>query len=236
MKYPLLTLLLSPLLLAQALYVRKVTPRLPEPDGERAGIVGAGAGIRVLIAGDSAAAGVGVASQQQALSGRLVSLLSETHQVSWRLLAQTGHTSQDVLTRLGEVAPESFDIALLSVGVNDVTGGTGAGRWRANLAAIIELLETRFGVSHVVLTGLPPMHLFPALPQPLRWWLGARARQLNMALAGIAASDSRSSLLTVEFPFEDGYMADDGFHPGLLAYDLWARQAADVIRAELAPS
>lgn len=233
MKYPLQTLLLSPVLLAQALYVRKVTPRLPEPDGERAGVAGAGAGIRVLIAGDSAAAGVGVTSQLEALSGRLAACLSQTHQVSWRLLAQTGHTAGDVLSRLREAEPEPFDIALLSIGVNDVTGGTRSGRWRIHLAAIIDLLQTRFGVRHVVLTGLPPMHLFPALPQPLRWWLGVRASQLNAALADIVAADRRSSLLIVEFPFEEGYMAVDGFHPGSRAYGLWASHAAEMIRQRL---
>ena len=52
-------LMLSPLLVAQALLTRARLPRLPEPDGERHGVVGEGAPLRLLILGDSSAAGVG---------------------------------------------------------------------------------------------------------------------------------------------------------------------------------
>lgn len=54
MLYPLSTLALGPLLLGQGRYVRRVTPRLPEPEGERQGVIGAGPALRLLILGDSA--------------------------------------------------------------------------------------------------------------------------------------------------------------------------------------
>jgi hypothetical protein len=69
MLYQLTTLALGPLLLAQGLYVRRKTPLLPEPPGARSGFAGTGRLLRVLILGDSAAAGVGAASQLSALSG-----------------------------------------------------------------------------------------------------------------------------------------------------------------------
>jgi hypothetical protein len=40
------------------------------------------------------------------------------------------------------------------------------------------------------LSGLPPMHRFPALPQPLRWYIGSRARDFDRALAADPVSDS----------------------------------------------
>ncbi len=58
-----LQLALGPLLLAQGLYVRKTISKLPEPQGDRAGICGSGRELHMLILGDSAAAGVGAASQ-----------------------------------------------------------------------------------------------------------------------------------------------------------------------------
>src|SRR5690349_6600852 len=91
---------LSPLLLAQALYVRRITPRLPEPDGERSGADGAGALLRVLIAGDSAAAGVGVDAQASALSGCLVEELARDHRVQWRLIARSGYTIAQLIEGL----------------------------------------------------------------------------------------------------------------------------------------
>jgi hypothetical protein len=65
-----LKLALSPLLVVQALHTRARVPSLPEAAGAREGVLGRGAvALRLLIAGDSSAAGVGVATQQHALAG-----------------------------------------------------------------------------------------------------------------------------------------------------------------------
>lgn len=64
--------LLGPLLWLQARHVRRVTLRMPEPPGLRAGTAGGGPLIRLLVAGDSGAAGVGAPTQDQALCGQLV--------------------------------------------------------------------------------------------------------------------------------------------------------------------
>ena len=71
------TLLLLPALIVQGYIVKQKTPRLPEPDGERCGIYGQGRPtLSLLILGDSAAAGVGVVTQADALLGQLLTLLS----------------------------------------------------------------------------------------------------------------------------------------------------------------
>ncbi|ETX12905.1 hypothetical protein OCH239_15315 [Roseivivax halodurans JCM 10272] len=64
--------LLAPILAVQGRIVRRGAVRLREPDGPRAGRTGAGPSLRLLIAGDSSAAGVGADTQAEALSGRLV--------------------------------------------------------------------------------------------------------------------------------------------------------------------
>jgi hypothetical protein len=66
--YLLATFGLGPLLIAQALRVRRNVVRLEEPPGARSGSEGAGAPLRLLITGDSAAAGVGARTQEEALS------------------------------------------------------------------------------------------------------------------------------------------------------------------------
>src|SRR5882757_272104 len=105
MGYQFATIGLGPVLLAQGRYVRRVTPRLPEPEGLRQGIEGSGPLLRLLILGDSSAAGVGVATQAEALSGRLVAALATTFRVSWKLVATSGLTSAEVL-KLLEAEPE----------------------------------------------------------------------------------------------------------------------------------
>ena len=89
MIYPLSGLLLGPVLLAQGRYVRGTTPRLPEAAGPRSGQMGdSGQALRLLLVGDSAAAGVGVARQEQALLGQLVAGLAPLRPLHWRLLAR----------------------------------------------------------------------------------------------------------------------------------------------------
>lgn len=229
MLYPLTTLLLLPWLLWQGRRVRRDTPRLPEPDGPREGVSGSGTPLAVLMVGDSAAAGVGTRVQTQALSGQLVQALAQRFQVRWQLLARTGDSSADVCDRLAAQSPRPFDLALVSVGVNDVTGRTTLRQWHRHLQQLTGLLQQRFGVREVVFTAIPPMHQFPALPQPLRWYLGRRAGQLNQALAQFCRDTGGCSLLQVPFPFEPGLMASDGFHPGEAAYALWGQHGAELL-------
>ncbi|MGL6108461.1 MAG: hypothetical protein ACRC2B_00020 [Rubrivivax sp.] len=91
--------LLGPLLWLQARHVR-LTPRMPEPPGLRIGTAGRGTLIRVLVAGDLSAAGVGAPTQGQALCGQLVRRLSRHHTVEWCVLAVNGLDSPGLLTLL----------------------------------------------------------------------------------------------------------------------------------------
>lgn len=231
MRHLLATATLGPLLLLQGLRVRRGTPRLPEPPGPRSGRAGAGSPLRLLIAGDSAAAGVGAASQDEALAGRLVAELSERRALDWQLEAQTGYTTADAHEHLGALPEDRFDAVVLSLGVNDVTGGMGLRCWLTRQAALADLLQARFEPHAVLFTALPPMHLFPALPQPLRWYLGARARDFNVALADWVHRRPGCHLVVPDYQPDPAHIASDGFHPGPAAYRAWAvRVARDIDR------
>ncbi|MDF1728820.1 MAG: SGNH/GDSL hydrolase family protein, partial [Sulfitobacter sp.] len=90
---PLFRLLLSPLLIAQALSVRSRAQLLPEAAGPRHGVTGKGSPLRLRIIGDSSAAGVGAEVQLEALSGQTVGPLSRHFEVHWDLDARTGATT-----------------------------------------------------------------------------------------------------------------------------------------------
>lgn len=230
MPNPLITLSLAPFLILQGRHVRRVTPRLPEPDGARAGQAGSGQPLRLLIVGDSAAAGVGVSQQQDALSGQLIALLSQSYQVDWQLHATTGHTTAQVLAAVEQLPKQTFDIIVTSTGVNDVTAGLSAKRWIKQKQQLIERLTEKFQPQQILLTSVPPMHLFPALPQPLRWYLGQHAQQLNQALAQLTAEQPHCQQVTLNFPMQPDYMAQDGFHPAAAAYTIWANTLVDCLR------
>lgn len=232
MSYQLATFALAPILLAQGLYVRRVTARLPEPVGARHGNHGSGASLRLLIVGDSAAAGVGAHSQEQALSGGLVAALSAHYQLCWKLIAKTGNNAVDVLTSLHGAAEQCFDVAVVSVGVNDVTAATSLTQWRQQLSGICECLQSKFKVKYVLLTAVPPMHAFPALPQPLRWCLGKRAAALNQVMQQLVISNPNWQCVQPDFPLTAEFIATDGFHPSPRAYLIWAELAAATIKQQ----
>lgn len=229
------TLLLGPWLLAQGLYVRRMTVKLPEAAGDRQATAGHGPALRVLILGDSAAAGVGVAHQDQALAGQLGACLAKRFEVNWTLLAATGLDTQQVISLVDASADLTFDVVLVSVGVNDVTQRIDPSTWIALQQQLIDRLKQKFGAPFVILSQVPALHRFPALPQPLRWYLGRRADAFNRALAALVQRNEGCQLLTTDFPFSPEAMAADGFHPGPAIYTRWAHEAARCILRHFAP-
>lgn len=252
MKLAVAGLALAPLLIAQGRRVRRIALRLPEAAGPREGAEGlpeegAVCPLRLLLVGDSSAAGVGAPTQDQALAGNLARALigpAAFDRVAWRLEARTGAAAADALAMARALAPWPCDVAVLVVGVNDVTGATPPARWQRTVDRLVDTLRHRHGARIVVLSGLPPMHRFPLLPQPLRWYLGEQARRLDAALARRAAADPALRHLPLPAMEErstahagspipvDAPMAADGFHPSPVGYRIWAGALADqVLRA-----
>jgi lysophospholipase L1-like esterase len=231
MNYLLRTIGLAPVIVPQGLWTNLRVPTLPEPPGARRGRAGAGPLLRLLVVGDSAAAGVGVSHQDEALLGQLVSRLASRFRVEFELQAKTGFTTADTLRRLEAMPRGRHDVALTSLGVNDVLALSGRGTWLARQRRLRRLLRDKFGVRLTVLSGLPPVHSFPALPQPLRWHLGSRATEFNDALGEDVAADPDACLVNLRFSADAGMMASDGFHPGAPIYAEWAERAARIILA-----
>lgn len=231
MLYWLRTILLFPVLAIQALRARKHALILPEPTGSRDGETGDGPLLRLLICGDSAAAGVGADRQDIALLGQLVSALSAQRKVRWRLEARSGATTRATLTYLRKIDADHVDVAATSLGVNDITSGAGLKRWLEEQRQLRQVLRERFGARLIVVAGMPPVHLFPALGQPLRWHLGLRAREFSAALEMQLAEEQDCRFVHLSVSDDANDMAADGFHPGPRIYSLWANEIAKIVHA-----
>ena len=231
MTYLLRTITLAPVIVPQGIWTNLRVPTLPEAAGARQRRAGEGPPLRLLIVGDSAAAGVGVLQQDDALLGQVVSRLSSRYRVEFELQAKTGFTTADILQRLDEMAPQCFDVVLTSLGVNDVLALTSRATWLARQAQLRQVLRDKFEARLLILSGLPPVHSFPALPQPLRWHLGSRATEFNEHLAAAVAAEPDSRLVNLRFEADAGMMASDGFHPGPPIYSEWAERAAQCVLA-----
>ncbi len=221
-------MLLSPVLLPQGVSLRRRATALPEPVGPREGVTGTGPDLRLLIVGGSSAAGVGVGTQDDALTGKLVADLARDFTVFWRLEARAGATTGQTLARLLSVDLGQIDVAVVSVGVNDVQRHVSAMHYRRQQRALSQLLLGH-GAKQIWRCAVPPMEHF-LVPWPLRGVMAARARRLDEVLI----RDSHPPLYRLPFhstQLHPSQLAPSGVHPGAGLYADWARRLAAEIRA-----
>lgn len=214
-------ILLGPVIYAQAQRVRAMALELPEPAGPREGVAGDGkVVVRLLVAGDSSAAGVGARTQDEALALPLARELAQRigGAVRWQLIAESGLTSEGVLHKLMHVPVQPADVAIVVAGVNDITKEVPLQQALRRRGEIAGWLRAHAQVRHVVIPALPDMDLFPALPQPLAWLAGKLARRNNEAQAGWAAEQIGVSHAAMDGVTQRSLFAEDGFHPAPALY------------------
>ena len=234
-----------PLMLPQALLLKRNAPRARAAQGERRGWASSGANdhspgattLRLLAIGDSPFEGVGIERITDTLPVRLAKQLAQARggQVEWHIHARNGATAASAHTRLlpaVETAP--FDLILVSIGVNDVTGLSSGARFRRDLQALLKALRAHSPNARIVLLGIPPMQAFPLLPQPLRSWLGGRSRRLEaIGIEAAQAFDALHSPVSIT-PVPELF-ANDGFHPSAFGHARWADSVLQQLQA-LEPS
>ena len=226
---------LAPVLLVQGRRMFRTMPRLRPPTGDATGAAGEGAPLRLLVVGDSAAAGYGADTLDQALPGRLAGgFAARGRRVTWSMFARFGSTAAKTRAFIAKQEPFDVDLVVLSLGINDVIGGASQAAFLRDVQGLTADLHARFGGPLVVASGLPPVGDFPALPQPMRFVIGRQRDRYDAALH--AWADAAEGVVYVptgftgEGPYREGevtageLMAADGFHPGPLIYHEWARR------------
>lgn len=211
---------LLPVLLAQALYTRRTVPRLPEACDSASGVVGEGRFERsVWVIGESTAASVGVASHAQGLAAQWASALAAAHgwRVKWHTRGENGIRLAEALERL---LPETLeaDAVLICFGVNDATSLTALAAWRGSVIQMLKRYQHQ--PVRLIVSGLPPMQDFTALPWPLRSMLGWRARLLDQQLQALCGQYG-AVYAPVEAALGQEDLAEDGYHPSAQGYALW---------------
>ena len=217
----------------QALRLRRDAPRFAPATGPTAGqIAGASPALRVLGIGDSIVAGVGLSATTETMPVRVAHALGSAsgRAVSWTLLGESGRSSAGVVSRLlPQLSPEAYTHVIVSVGVNDVTGPRRTEAWRSSVDALARGLRAHSPDAAIVFAGLPPLHRFPLLPEPLRAVLGARAKAFDAALA--AACETMVGVYHVPTAFEPepSRFAADGYHPNAESHAIWGAQIAGAL-------
>lgn len=184
-----------------------------------------GAPIRLLVLGDSIAAGLGAEDGGGTLGARLAKKIARaTHRsVDLTTGAVVGSESSQVMAQV-EALPAAYraDVAVVIVGGNDVIHRVPVGESTRHLTEVVERLRERG--TPVVVGTCPDLGALRAVPNPLRA-LGSRvSRQLAAAQAeaALAAGAHVVSLAEVVGPFfitnPDEMFSLDRFHPSELGY------------------
>jgi lysophospholipase L1-like esterase len=217
--------------------IRRATgriPRLPEAAGEDGGqLPGAAPVLRIVMIGDSAAAGVGAATHAEALCGQLAAGLAALtgREVSWRVAARRGATARSIRATMLERLTEPTrrwtpDLVLVVAGANDALRLRRPAAFRRDVTALVAAVQHRLGRNApvpVLLVGLPPVHRFPSLPPWARWPMGGYARLLDRQLRRVAHGEPAVHHLPVgALPIAtEAGLAPDRFHPSPAGYRAW---------------
>ncbi|MCN9239536.1 SGNH/GDSL hydrolase family protein [Streptomyces sp. RY43-2] len=217
--------------------MRRRLVRLPEAAGAGSGVTeGKTPELRLVVIGDSVAAGVGARDHQEALAGQLAQALSAMtgRAVSWRVAARAGATLSTVRRRLlsGLTDPATRwrpDVVLVVAGTNDALRLRGPRAFRREAEGLVRDVRLRLGEDvPVVFAGLPSLDGHAALPRRVRGPLAGYVRLLDRQMRTVAARGVTVFHLPSGGPPEAAgeWLAADRFHPSPAGYRAWARVLA----------
>lgn len=209
-------------------------PDLPAEQGPTSGPL-----LRMVVLGDSIAAGIGADDAGRSLAGRLVHTLADDgFRVQARSVAVPNSRTVDTKIQASRALITSetdpYDLAVVAVGAMDVCAWSSADEVeRATFRAVGALVNR--GV-RVVLATTPDLGSVPCVGQPLRslWRLRSRkvaAAQVAGAQQGGAEVVDLVAATGTSFATDRGLYSADGFHPSADGYRILADAVTPAVRA-----
>jgi lysophospholipase L1-like esterase len=215
----------APVLLVQGRRLRRDTPRLADAAGPWSGTLDGPDPLRLLVLGDSTAAGVGVDSQHDALPGNLARSLSAHYGrgVDWTAIGRNGATAKDLLNDYIDTATaERYDVVFLTIGANDALGLRSRSAFGRDIRALLARLRAANPEATILMSSLPAFFRFVLLPNPLRFNLYLHSRSLEAEARAIVAAMPGAFMSPPPPPYTEGFFASDLFHPSAIGYRDWA--------------
>ncbi len=177
--------------------------------------------LRVLVLGNSIAAGLGVPSQA-AFPARLQ---QKVDALGWNVTVQnagvSGETTAGGRSRIGWLLSEEVDVLVLELGGNDGLRGVDLSSTKQNLTAIIDTTLATYPESRVLLAGMQ-------IPPNLGAEYTERFRELYPTVAKQYERATLIPFVLQDVATVDSLMQDDGIHPTasghrVVAKNVWER-------------
>lgn len=224
------------LLQAEVLLARRIIGDGPGKPRHDDGTYGAGSGDprRILVLGDSTAAGVGASNRRETIGAIVASGVAALsgHPVELHNVARSGATSPQLLGQLerGLRAMPTPEVAIIMIGANDVKERLDrTASVRALSETVTKLVEAG---AEVVVGTCPDLGTVRPIPQPLRalvqrWSRDLAAAQTVAVVEAGGRTVSLGDLLGPSFRESPELMfSPDGLHPSSAGY---ARAAAALL-------
>jgi lysophospholipase L1-like esterase len=188
-------------------------------------VLGKGAELTYIAAGDSTAVGEGATKVENTYAYQILTKLSETNQVKYKNIGVGGAQTTDVVEKqMPQIIAADPDIVTISIGANDLTHLVSSNKIIENYKTIIKDL-TEQTHARVYLTDIPVLKNTKLLP----WWyrkiIDRKANQLNKEIRGLETD--RVKIVDIYNFGWDRYtniqdtFAQDHFHPSDLGYQNW---------------
>lgn len=225
--------LLSPIALYLGLKVRSRTPRLLPPSGAKTGHIGkAGTTTyKILIIGDSSAAGVGVDDISESIGPQLAQILHHKTgaTVSWRIAGANSAISEEVRDHVvPHLQRDTYTHIVLCVATNDMKNFLTDRRFKKGFGGLLYALHAKWPDTPIIWTPMLDMTTVPGLPPLLCRILQMRADIINRR--GRQLCRERHAIVAPRLDSTDpaGFSVD-GFHASAAGYHYWAGVLAQTI-------
>lgn len=217
----------APFLYLQGQYVRRKIGRLPDAGGATKGFFeNGGERVKLLVLGESTAAGVGASTHETGLAGQFAKFLGEKigKSVEWQVVGRSGITVGETIYELVPRIPdEKYDYIMLALCGNEVLKLRSPRTFRQNMRRLIEILKSKNSDATFFITNAPAVRLSPVLPFPIKFILGhlsalhdANAREFTARMQKVFYFHQPTSV-------PEDFFAD-GIHPSEKGYTAWSKR------------
>lgn len=221
-----LTWFCLPVYIWQGLKIRRETIRPTPPLPQQVmPVEGQGPPFRLLLIGDSSAAGVGVDDINASLGGQIPQLLARQSgrpveiEIIGSNSATAGQIRDFVVPHLRE---QNYTHIIINIGTNDSKNFHTVKRFCKEFGTLLYALNARFPGSNIIWSGIMDMKAIPALPSPLNKILGIRSRAL-MACGEKLCRERLATIPDGEWNPCEVNFSEDGFHASAQGYHEWAQ-------------
>jgi lysophospholipase L1-like esterase len=220
----------APFLYLQGQYIRRKIGRIPDASGELVGKFGDDEQrVKLLVLGESTAAGMGARTHETALAGQFSRFLGEkiNKSVEWHVVGRSGITIKETIDELvPQIPDEKFDYILLALCGNEVLKLRSPISFRRDMTRLLSILREKNADATFFITNAPAVRLSPVLPNPVKFILGHLSALHDANAREFTAEMSKVFYFHQPTNVPKDFWAD-GIHPSEKGYTAWSKRMVE---------